>query len=427
LYEVPTAHAEATVAAAPPRRVREFRLLLTGSSVSMLGSRVSAIAYPLLVLALTDSPVAAGWACFAATAPSVLFYLPAGAFIDRSNPRHALLTCESLRGLAIASLVVALAVGRLTVTQLILVAIVEEILEVFSTLAERRIARSLVEPGDAASALAQSEARSHIVVMLGRPIGAVLFSIGHALPFLADALTFGVNIAAVRRIRNNRGDYSEPVENSHLLRDIGAGFDWLREHSFAGHALLRTAGTTFIFQALVIIFLGEAYEQHLSSAEIGFVLAASGLGGVLGSAVAAKLFNTFGYSLFKKQLTIWMLIFVVLALDGGGRSIIALAIAMSILGLTGALGNIALDTYTIQNAAEAILGRVLSVGRLTSFAALALGPLLGGFLVKEFGAQVGIVVLLIAAILLRIAAPSQPPAQAKPLQSELADIRPAAD
>jgi MFS family permease len=408
LHEAPAAIQDAADAAISPRRIREFRLLLTGSSVSMLGSRVSTIAYPLLVLALTDSPVAAGWACFAATAPSVLFYLPAGALVDRWNPRRAMLTCESLRGLAIASVVLLLALGRLSVTLLILVAVVEEILEVFSNLAERRVARSLVEPSDAASALAQSEARTHMVVMLGRPIGAVLFSADRFLPFLADAVTFVVSIATVLPIRNQRSGYSEPTATPHLRREIGEGLGWLHTHPFARHALWRTAGTTFIFQALVIIFLGKAYGQHLHPAVIGIVLAASGLGGVLGSTMTSWLFAKFGYSLFRKQLSIWILTFAVLALSGGGRSVTFLAISMTVLGFTGALGNIALDTYIVQNAEETILARVLSVGRLISFTALALGPLLGGFLIKEYGAQAGLVVLLIAAVLLRIAAPAAP-------------------
>jgi MFS family permease len=75
----------------------------------MLGSRVSSIAYPLLVLALTGPPVDAGWASFAALAPSVPAYLPAGALIDRWDPRKAMLNAEPGRGLAILGIVTLLA------------------------------------------------------------------------------------------------------------------------------------------------------------------------------------------------------------------------------------------------------------------------------------------------------------------------------
>jgi hypothetical protein len=128
---------------------------------------------------------------------------------------------------------------------------------------------------------------------------------------------------------------------------------------------------------------------------------------VLGSAFAAQLFRWLGYSLFKTQLLAWVVIFATLALLGSGHAIWP-AIAMAILGFTGALGNIALDTYIIQNAAESMLARVLSVGRLTSFGALTLGPLVGGILVKEYSAQIGICILLVAAFGLCAAAPTRP-------------------
>jgi len=157
---------------APLRRNHGFLLLLGGSSISMLGSRVTTIAYPLLVLAISGSPVMAGWACFAATAPSVLFYLPAGAIVDRCNPRIAMLTFKVLRGLVIASVVAALVMHELTVLQLIVAAGIEEIFQVFSSLAERRLTYSLVDPAKVPSALAQTEARTHTAVMLGRPLAS---------------------------------------------------------------------------------------------------------------------------------------------------------------------------------------------------------------------------------------------------------------
>ena len=44
----------------PLRRNRDFNLLWVGQVVSDLGANVSAIAFPLLVLATTGSPVKAG-------------------------------------------------------------------------------------------------------------------------------------------------------------------------------------------------------------------------------------------------------------------------------------------------------------------------------------------------------------------------------
>jgi len=59
--------------AAPPlRRNRDFMLLWSGQTLSALGSQVSLVAYPLLVLALTGSPAKAGVVGFAKSVPIVL-------------------------------------------------------------------------------------------------------------------------------------------------------------------------------------------------------------------------------------------------------------------------------------------------------------------------------------------------------------------
>ena len=411
------------VAAASQPRNRHFRLLLTGSSVSVLGSRVTSIAYPLLVLAITGSPVIAGLACFAATAPSVLVYLPAGALVDRFQPRIALLICESVRGGIIALVVVALLVSHPSAPLLIAAAAAEEILEVFSTLAERRLARSLVDPDNAASPLAQAEARTHMAVMVGRPLGALLFGISHALPFVADCFSFCVSVGTLLPIRTHPEKCSPGrATQRRLTHEIAEGFDWLRGHSFARVALLLTAGITLIGQALIMIFLGEAHQSHSTAFTIGLVLAASGAGGALGSALAPWLFRRYGYSLFRSQLTAWMVIFLCLTLPGL-RSFAGLAAAMFFLGFAGAVGNIALDAYIMKNAEETILARVMSVNWLMTYVALALGPLAGAILLRECGAQGAVVALLIAAVCLRIAAPTAPGSPTVP--SEPAGYRPA--
>ncbi|MGH3047445.1 MAG: MFS transporter [Gaiellaceae bacterium] len=69
----------------PLRRNRDFQLLWSGQAVSVLGSRMSSIAYPLLVLALTGSPAKAGIVGFAGTIPYFLAPLVAGVLVDRAT------------------------------------------------------------------------------------------------------------------------------------------------------------------------------------------------------------------------------------------------------------------------------------------------------------------------------------------------------
>jgi MFS family permease len=376
-----------------------FRLLMGGSFISMLGSRVSSIAYPLLVLRLTGSAADAGWASFAALAPSALAYLPAGALIDRWDPRKAMLRSEMGRGTVILAIVTLLVTHLIGVVGLVVLAAVEQILAVFSGLAERRFASSLVEPRQVVPALASSEARTHMVILVGRPLGGLLFGLWRLLPFLADSLSFAVTVGALWRIgKRQDGGSRERVASPHLRHEITNVFGWLRRHRFAEIALLLTGGATLVSQALIMVFFAEAHVGNLPSIAIGVVLAASGAGGALGSAAASLLLRHFEHHLLQIQMLIWAVMFGILFL-WGSLSFWVMAAVMAVMGISGALGNIEVDTFLVRNA-DTMLARVMSVDRLSSLVALALGPLLGAFLFARFGLERAIFSLMLITVAL---------------------------
>ena len=380
----------------------------------MLGSHVTTIAYPLLVLRLTGSPFTAGCVAFAATAPSIFAYMPACALVDRWDPRRAMLLSESGRGVAIATVVVTLALGKFVVPVLIAAAIIEGVLEVFSGLAERRYFGSLVGRDQVSSALVRIEARTHVVLVMGRPLGGLLFWIEPIFPFLADATTFVYSVVTLIKIKDSQS-ISEATASRHRLTpeeslktDIKKGVRWIHEDKFARMTIISFSIGTLIFQALIIIFLGDAHARQLPTPAIGLVLAASGVGGALGSVAASRLLAKVSYPWIRIQTLIWFLGFSLLALPTG-RLFPFVAIIMAVLGFTGALGNIALDTHLMQNVDKEMLARVTSVSRLVSFAACAFGPVLGGVLAQELGARRAMVFLFfITPVLLLISAVTPP-------------------
>jgi MFS family permease len=381
--------AESADAAVPVGRNPAFRRLLRASSVSMLGSHVTSIAYPLLVLHLTSSPLQAGWVAFAAIAPSLLVHVPAGALVDRWDPRRAMLVSEIGRGVAIAAVAVTLAIGKPSVPLLTVAAVVEGVLEVFSTLAERRCVGSLVRRDQVPSALVRLEARNHVVLLAGRPLGGLMFGFEPILPFLADVASFIYSVTALIRTKSRwpAGGQAEvrrePAPDHRLSSDIWNGLCRLREDRFACVVIIAFSAGTLIFQALIMVFLADAHAQKMSALAIGMVLAASGVGGALGSA-ASRFFSQVSYPWIKLQTLIWFLGFAVLALPAG-REVMLMAVVMAMLGFTGAMGNIELDTHLMRNFDKGMLARVTSMSRLMSLIACAVGPALGGSLVQGFG------------------------------------------
>jgi MFS family permease len=385
-----TAAAESADAVAPVGRNPAFRLLLKASSVSMLGSHVTSIAYPLLVLRLTGSPLEAGWVAFAAIGPSLLVHVPAGALVDRWDPRRAMLVSETGRGVAIAAVVISLAIGMPNVLLLTSAAVVEGILEVFSALAERRCVGSLVRGDQVPPALVRLEARTHVMVLAGRPLGAMLFGIEPIMPFGVDVASFIYSVTTLFMLKSRwptdgKAEVRrERAPDNRLSYDIRNGLSRVRQDRFACIVIVAFSTGTLIFQALIIVFLADAHVQQLSPLTIGMVLAASGVGGALGSAAASRLLDWLRYPWIRLQTLIWFVGFAVLALLAG-RQVILMAAVMAVLGFAGAMGNIELDTHLMRNFDKDMLARVTSVSRLVALMACAVGPALGGSLVQEFG------------------------------------------
>ena len=394
---------------APKGTNRAFGLFLAGSSVSMLGSRVTTIAYPMLALYLTGSPVAAGWVACAATAPSIVCYMPAGALVDVLDAKRVLMLSELGRGMAIAWVVAMVAMGWRSLPLLIVAAIVEEVLDVFATLAERRYVGSLVERGQTPAALGRLEARTHVAILVGRPLGGLLFELQPIAPFFFDILTFIGSVCTLlgtkRRRTTERYSFATPDRRIsvrarfiraitrrdqppewHIKNDIREGLGWLWENHFARTAIVLLESTTLISQALIMVFIVEAHSMHLSSVIVGIVLAMSGLGGALGSVLAIRLRALFKDSWIQIQMSVWSVAFIIFAISGG-QSPIYMGMTMATLGFMGAVSNIEFDTYLIMSAPENMLARIISIARLVSFTACAAGPLIGGFLFEACGTQ----------------------------------------
>lgn len=385
-----------------------FRALLGGSSVSMLGSRVSTIAYPMLVLYLTRSPIDGGFAVFATTAPSVVIYVPAGALVDRWDPRRTMLCSEMFRGLAVGTIVGIVLFYRSCVLLLVGLAVIEEILGVFATLAERRCMGMLVEPEFAASASARVEARTHVIVLFGRPLGALLFEIWHVLPFLADLVSFIISCLTLIGIRGKTPISAPQHLHARLREEIYDGLRWLKHDRFVRVSIILSSCMTFISQALMLVFIAESESRHLSALAIGSVLACSGFGGavgaifgkVVGRVIVSRLRFVQGCSRIKSQPFVWSAGLLALAVSFTSWRVPCMSIVLAIFGFSGALGNIELDTYITKNVPQEMLGRLTSILRQISSFMFAVGPAAGGVLVGCFGTDVAIWCLFAVAIAL---------------------------
>src|SRR5688500_17691809 len=111
--------------AVPLRRNRDFMLLQIGQLLSNTGTQATAIAYPLLVLAVTGSAAKAGIVVFARMLPLALFALSAGLAADRWSRKRLMIVADGVRVIAVGSLAAVILLDGIVFCAIALVAFVE--------------------------------------------------------------------------------------------------------------------------------------------------------------------------------------------------------------------------------------------------------------------------------------------------------------
>jgi MFS family permease len=185
----------------PLRRNKGFRMLWIGQLLSDTGSDVGLLAYPLLILALTHSAVLAGIVAAAREVALICLQLPAGALSDRLDRRLTMIACDVMRAVLLVTLGVLIALHLASWPVVLVVSVIEGSASAIFNPAATAALPGIVPDGQLEEAWAATEARTWGASLAGTAIGGVLFGLGRAVPFLADAVSYGASFGTVSRIR----------------------------------------------------------------------------------------------------------------------------------------------------------------------------------------------------------------------------------
>src|SRR5437867_7982271 len=151
----------------PLSRNRNYNLLWTTQVVSELGSEISYIAFPLLILATSGSPLQMGIVSAATAVAHMVGELPGGVLADRWNRKKIMLLCEGVRAIVLASLAVALLLGRFSFGHVLAVAVLEGLFSSLFGPAEEATVPNIVPEEQLPNAVARNTARTAIAGLLG--------------------------------------------------------------------------------------------------------------------------------------------------------------------------------------------------------------------------------------------------------------------
>ncbi|MEW2051135.1 MFS transporter [Streptomyces sp. NPDC005476] len=380
----PQAPAEARPEPPPLRRNRDFVLLWSGAGMSFLGTRVTAVAYPLLVLWHTRSPVSMSLVTFAALLPALLVQLPAGALVDRWDRRRVMVLCEAGRTVALATVAAAVLTGRVSVAHIAAVAFAESCLTVFYRLAERGAVRNVVHEEQLPQALAQNEARGRAAGLLGQPAGILFYTAVRWVPFLFGAVAYLVSLVTLLFIRKEfQGERTAARKALH--REVAEGMAWLWRRRFLRTALGFVAGTNALFQVLSLAVILMIKDEGRSEAVLAVVVTGGGIGGMLGALTGGWWMRRCGQrTILVGGLAVWACLMTAISFTHAEPLLLGALFAGT--SLVGAVFNVAAAVYQVRTTPDEFQGRVAATANLVSSGTNSLGALLAGLALELWGA-----------------------------------------
>ena len=363
----------------PLARNRDFQVVLVGQGLSSLGDAVTFTALPILVLALTGSGLAMGVVGTLGTLPDLLLGLPAGAFADRLDRRKMMFSADFGRAILTALIPISVALGGPTMGVIVLVTFPINALRVLWLAAWTAAVPGLVGRSQVGRASGIFEAVFNIGFVLGPGIAGVLaLTIGPGATIALDAVSFFISAGALLLVRRPLKPPPRTVE-THLVAEMRDGVRYV-----VTHPILRTV---ILFWGLMQIGLGgltQAMTFHieidrgLTTAVLGFVLSAFGVGSLIGAVIATKLVGgVLGRNMLIGSLITGISILVIVV-----EPPIPVVIASAfIAGIANANVLVAYITLRTNHSPDALLGRVGSTARLFSVGLTPIGLLAAGFVI----------------------------------------------
>jgi MFS family permease len=385
----------------PLWRNRDYMLLWSGQMVSSVGTRVSQLAFPLLVLALTGSPAQAGLIAAMRGLPYALFILPAGAMVDRWDRKRVMILSDLGRLLALGSIPVAYQLGHLSIVQLYIVALIEGTLFTFFNLSETACLPQVVPKDQLGSAVAQNSMVDSVSGMIGPSFGGILYGLGRAVPFLSDAISYCASVISIFFIRA-RFQEKRDAKPLRLWTEIGEGLSWLWHAPVIRFIALLTGGLILPVAGYGLILIVLAQSQHASPFVIGLILASGGVGSIIGAMFVGPLQRRFRFgTLMIVGTWMWALTWLLFALAPNPLMLgVATALSFIVVPIYMSLQ----FSYRLSVIPDHLQGRVNSVFRLLAFGSEPVGLALTGFLLQWIGPVPTVLVLFAPQLVLAIVA-----------------------
>ena len=366
-----------------PLRIRDFRLLFTGETVSVLGDQFHFVALTWLALQLTGSGLALGTVLMTAAIPRAAFMLVGGAFSDRFSPRTLMLASNAIRAVLVGILAALVLSDNAELWQLYVLAGSFGVVDAFFYPALNTIVPMLVPERQLAPANALVQGAQQVMGLVGPALAGALVALVQTGPaFAIDAASFAVAAAALALIaggrrHNGHGDARPPS----VLATVADGVRAAWADPAVRSIVVLTTTLNFAITGPMSVGLAILADTRFAggSAAFGLLFSAFGAGAVIGAIGAGSI---------PRPPRLGTIVMVIAILLGIGLAAIGLAPTLAIalvihafMGLLVGFVNVQAIAWLQARIPSDRRGRVMSLVTLGSVGLAPVSLALAGALV----------------------------------------------
>ncbi len=401
-----------------------FRWMIGGSALSMLGDQFTLIALPWLVLQMTGDTLVLGTVLALISVPRALFILIGGALVDRHSPKQVLMITKYVNLVLLAALAGLVFAGTLSLWMVYALSLGIGLATAFSIPAGTAMMPSVVARTQLQAANGISLGLRQLTMFLGPLLAGLLIALfgagdatgaatgtsthanatGIGMAFALDALSFAVSAWTLSKVQPHAGLSATTAAPQAVLASVaqGLGHFW-RDSELRTCFLYWSAIALFIMGPIhIAIPVLASSSPQLGAAAFGIIVGAHGAGTLLGMVVSGMVprlrFGSLGMTILAFDAIIGALFMPMGLITAVWQG----AVLMLVIGLLGGFMQVSVFTWIQHRVPPALLGRAMS---LFMFIFMGLAPIsaaVTGWVMKSitvtqlFAASGGTLVVLAA-------------------------------
>lgn len=366
-----------------------FSRLAWANLAAQSAEQISLAAVPMIaVLALGAGPGEIGALATAQTLPFLLLSIPVGLLADRVSKRRLMQMAEALRVLAFLGLLLAAVTGHLSITLLAVLGFIGATGTVGFSVAAPAYLPTLVPRTALGAANGRLELARSAAFAAGPALAGALVAWAGATPaFVLAAILSTSALVLLLALPEAAATALAPRRHPLLELKEGAALVWRND-------LLRPILLTAVAWNIAWFVLQAAYVPYavrslgLSAGQVGFTLAAYGVGMVLGALAAPRVLRVlpFGQAVLLGPA---MSVAAAAAMVGtlAWPTATMATLSFFLFGVGPIIWTISSTTLRQTVTPAAMLGRVTAIFLAVNMGARPVGALLGGWVGATWGAQ----------------------------------------